>query len=88
MEQREAGNNGSLLKWMVGVLTSLLVAAILALSSQVWGWGERIERLDREQAVMKRDLEYLKETARETNDAVRNIRLTLEERERREDRRR
>ena len=65
---RITNNKSELLKWLVGVITSVLIIATMALSSTIWGHETRITKVEADQNACKiqsqridRQLEVLNE---------------------------
>lgn len=63
-------NGGQFIKWAIGVLTALLIFAITAAATHLWG---TVQSLNLDSAVMKRDIDYLKDTTKETNENVKAL---------------
>lgn len=75
------GNGGGAfqpLPWLFGIFAALVIAATVGWVTRIEGRGERIEAMEREQAVMRYRMDQIEETTKGTNEHVLVIRGILE----------
>jgi len=69
--------NGAVLKWIMGIVSSLLVAAIIGLWTKVDMMQVEVAQARTERTVLRRDMDELKQDTKEILAIVTDIRIQM-----------